>query len=51
MARRPTGEALASQLAALEPIEADEPGVVVSNDGTKDVVLERALRALGLTGD
>lgn len=39
---------LASQLAALEPLEPDEPGVEVENDGTTDEVLDRALHALGL---
>jgi gluconokinase len=40
---------LASQLATLEPLEADEPGVTVSGDGTEADVLSRALDALGLT--
>ena len=40
---------LPSQLAALEPLEADEPGVVVPGDGPEAQVLDRALAALGLT--
>jgi len=39
---------LASQLATLEPLEPDEPGVVVDGDGTPDAVLHAALVALGL---
>lgn len=39
---------LPSQLAALEPLGPDEPGVTVSNVGTADEVLERALAALEL---
>ena len=38
---------LTSQLAGLEPLEPDEPGVAVTNEGTPDEVLDRALRALG----
>ncbi len=38
---------LPSQLATLEPLEPDEPGVVVSNEGTPAQVLDRALVALG----
>ena len=37
---------LPSQLATLEDLEADEPGVVVSNEGSQQEVLDRALRAL-----
>lgn len=40
---------LPSQLAALEPLEPDEPGVTVSGDGEPAGVLVRALDALGLT--
>ena len=40
---------LPSQIATLEPLEPDEPGVVVSGDGSEAVVLTSALRALGLT--
>ncbi|HET8593962.1 MAG TPA: gluconokinase [Intrasporangium sp.] len=39
---------LPSQLATLEPLEADEPGVEVINEGTAAQVLHRALAALGL---
>jgi gluconokinase len=39
---------LPSQLATLEPLEEDEPGVVVSNEGSPAEVLDRAMRALGL---
>jgi gluconokinase len=39
---------LPSQLATLEPLADDEPGVVVSADGDPDDVLAEALRALGL---
>lgn len=39
---------LASQLATLEPLESDEPGVCISNEGSAATVLERALGALGL---
>jgi gluconokinase len=39
---------LTSQLATLEDLEADEPGVVVRNEGSTAEVLARALRALGL---
>lgn len=42
---------LPSQLSTLEPLEADEPGVVVSTEGTPEQVLDRALRALGLAAD
>jgi gluconokinase len=38
---------LESQLAALEPLEADEPGVVITNQGSAAQVLDRALEALG----
>ena len=37
---------LPSQLATLEDLDADEPGVVVSNEGSQQEVLDRALRAL-----
>ncbi len=40
---------LPSQLATLEPLEPDEPGVTVSGEGTEAEVLDRALHALGLT--
>jgi gluconokinase len=39
---------LASQLATLEPLEPDEPGVVVDGNGTPAAVLQAALAALGL---
>ncbi|HEX5970251.1 MAG TPA: gluconokinase [Intrasporangium sp.] len=39
---------LTSQLATLEDLEADEPGVVVPNEGTAVEVLARARAALGL---
>jgi gluconokinase len=39
---------LPSQLATLEPLEPDEPGVSITNEGTAAVVLDRALVALGL---
>ena len=39
---------LASQLVTLEELGDDEPGVIVSNDGSPQEVLDRALRALGL---
>ncbi len=42
---------LASQLETLEPLESDEPGVTISNEGTPATVLERALAALDLRGD
>ncbi len=38
---------LPSQLATLEPLENDEPGVVITNEGSAAEVLDRALRALG----
>jgi gluconokinase len=40
---------LPSQLATLEPLGADEPGVEVSGEGSETEVLARALDALGLT--
>lgn len=40
---------LPSQLATLEPLEPDEPGVTVSGEGAEAEVLDRALHALGLT--
>lgn len=40
---------LPSQLALLEPLAPDEPGVVVSNEGSAAQVLDRALSTLGLT--
>lgn len=40
---------LPSQLATLEPLEGDEPGVVVDGGGTEGEVLAAALGALGLT--
>jgi gluconokinase len=39
---------LPSQLATLEPLEDDEPGVVVAAEGEPDEVLTKALQALGL---
>lgn len=42
---------LPSQLATLEPLGADEPGVSVTNEGTAAEVLDRSLRALGLRKD
>ena len=40
---------LPSQLATLEPLEPDEPGVTVSGQGSETDVLDRVLQALGLT--
>lgn len=40
---------LPSQVAALEALEPDEPGVTVSVEGAEQEVLARALDALGLT--
>lgn len=42
---------LPSQLATLEPLEPDEPGVEITNEGTAAAVLDRALGALGLSKD
>ena len=42
---------LPSQLAALEPLQPDEPGVTVSGDGPPEAVLDEALRGLGLGED
>lgn len=42
---------LPSQLASLEPLQPDEPGVEITNEGTAAVVLDRALAALGLRKD
>jgi gluconokinase len=39
---------LPSQLAILEPLQPDEPGVVVTVEGDAQANLERALHALGL---
>lgn len=39
---------LPSQLATLEPLQPDEPGIDITNEGTAAVVLDRALSALGL---
>jgi gluconokinase len=39
---------LASQLATLEPLQRDEPGVVVSVAGSPEEIVQRALTALGL---
>ena len=39
---------LPSQLATLEPLEPDEPGVTVSGHGSQTEVLDRVLHALGL---
>jgi gluconokinase len=38
---------LASQLATLEPLEPDEPGVAIGTEGSAAEVLDRALVALG----
>ena len=38
---------LPSQLATLEPLGPDEPGVAISNEGSAAAVLDRALAALG----
>ena len=43
----PFSYVLASQLATLEPLGDDEPGVVITTDGTPAQVLDRALDALG----
>lgn len=40
---------LPSQLATLEPLQSDEPGIVVEARGTPEEVLREALDALGLT--
>ena len=42
---------LPSQLATLEPLEEDEPGVAVTNEGTAAQVLDRCLVSLGLRKD
>ncbi|EWT03550.1 gluconate kinase [Intrasporangium oryzae NRRL B-24470] len=42
---------LPSQLATLEPLGHDEPGTVITNEGTRAEVLDRALEALGLRKD
>ncbi|MCU1536354.1 MAG: gluconate kinase [Humibacillus sp.] len=42
---------LPSQLATLEPLGADEPGVTVPNEGTPAQVLDRCVTALGLRKD
>jgi gluconokinase len=42
---------LPSQLAALEPLQPDEPGVTVPGDGPAETVAEEALRRLGLARD
>jgi gluconokinase len=42
---------LPSQVATLEPLESDEPGVEVSVDGTPADVIARALEALGLADE
>lgn len=42
---------LPSQLATLEPLGRDEPGVSIVNEGTAAAVLDRALTALGLGKD
>jgi gluconokinase len=39
---------LPSQLATLEPLEPDEPGVTITNEGSAAEVLDRAFAALGL---
>ena len=38
---------LPSQLATLEPLGDDEPGVAITNEGSAAQVLDRALAALG----
>jgi gluconokinase len=42
---------LPSQIATLEPLGDDEPGISVTNEGTAAQVLDRALTALGLRKD
>jgi gluconokinase len=42
---------LPSQLAVLEPLEPDEPGVCVTNEGDPGEVVDRSLRALGIRKD
>lgn len=42
---------LPSQLATLEPLEPDEPGVCVTNEGTAAEVLDRCLHPLGYGKD
>jgi gluconokinase len=42
---------LPSQLAVLEPLEPDEPGVRVTNEGNPAEVVDRSLRALGIRKD
>ena len=42
---------LPSQIATLEPLDDDEPGISVTNEGTAAQVLDRALTALGLRKD
>ncbi|WP_076261832.1 gluconokinase [Intrasporangium flavum] len=42
---------LPSQIATLEPLGDDEPGISVTNEGTAAQVLDRALGALGLRKD
>jgi gluconokinase len=42
---------LPSQIATLEPLGDDEPGISVTNEGTAAQVLDRALSALGLRKD
>ncbi len=42
---------LPSQIATLEPLGDDEPGISVTNEGTAAQVLDRALLALGLRKD
>jgi len=42
---------LPSQIATLEPLEDDEPGISLTNEGTAAQVLDRALTALGLRKD
>jgi gluconokinase len=42
---------LPSQIATLEPLDDDEPGTTVTNEGTAAQVLARALSALGLRKD
>ncbi|GAB3053977.1 gluconokinase [Intrasporangium mesophilum] len=40
---------LGSQLDTLEPLQPDEPGALVVNEGTPAAVVDRAIAALGLT--
>ncbi len=42
---------LPSQLAALEPLQPDEPGVTLPGDGPPEALVDEALRQLGLGDD